>query len=166
MPIPRIPKHIPLIPMPISGILIHNPCIPSQFQVYQFLYQVYQSLYQVYQPLDQVCQPYTRYTTSTGTKQASNIPPKRLGRNNNQKFHFFQRGFPTGFRFDPEQGVHADPATGQQQGQVGAGPRRATQTRRHKPGLFDAVSIAIVISFQSFGLIFTDVRQIFCCINY
>lgn len=44
-------------------------------------------------------------------------------------------GLPHRFRLLPVQGVHADAPPGQQQGQVGPGPRRAAQARRHEPGV-------------------------------
>jgi hypothetical protein len=55
--------------------------------------------------------------------------------------YFFQGRFSFGFRLDPQQGVHADPAAGQQQGQMGPGPRRSIETRGHQPGFFYPVSV-------------------------
>ena len=51
-----------------------------------------------------------------------------------------QGGLSIGFRFNPEQGLHADAVARQQQGQMGPRARRTTQARRHQPRILNSVS--------------------------
>ena len=58
-----------------------------------------------------------------------------------QTFLFrLQGGLSIGFRFNPEQGLHADAVARQQQGQMGPRAWWTTQARRHQPRILNSVS--------------------------